>query len=186
MNVEFNFKQGDCVFFTDTYNNDYVDIIGDYNEVNDSVEEIVSVMYNDRNGGDEEGSIYYRTTLFLKTVQNIRLATKEEVTFLKNALEDDGNMFDKNKMEVVNCETDKKNIFHLTRNIILKSYYTDIIDVEADNLENALNIAKEKFSTQKEIWDSMNKNEITLDEIDIERAEITNEDGSDCREVNFY
>ena len=146
MNEAFEFKKGDCVFITDMYDNDYVDIIGDYNEVNDSVEEIVSVMYNDRNGGDEEGSIYYRTTLFLKTVQNIRLATKEEVTFLKNALEDDGNMFDK----------------------------------------NALNMAEEKFSTQKEIWDSMNKNGITLDEIDIERAEITNEDCSDCREVNFY
>ena len=123
MNEAFELKKGDCVFITDMYDNDYVDIIGDYNEVNDSVEEIVSVMYNDRNGGDEEGSIYYRTTLFLKTVQNIRLATKEEVTFLKNALEDDGNMFDRDSMNIVSIETKKKQVFRLTRTVVLSGRY---------------------------------------------------------------
>lgn len=98
MNGIFDFKAGDYVFFTDQNGNDYVDIIGNYNPENNSVEEIVSVMYTDRNGDDEEGFIYYRTTLFLDAVKEMRLATKDEVNFLNAVLMDDDNKFDKEKM----------------------------------------------------------------------------------------
>ena len=185
MNEAFELKKGDCVFITDMYDNDYVDIIGDYNEVNDSVDEIVSVMYNDRNGGDEEGSIYYRTTLFLKTVQNIRLATKEEVTFLKNALEDDGNMFDRDSMNIVSIETKKKQVFRLTRTVVLSGRYQDTIEVEAENLQIALNQAAEFNSCPKNVWRTMDVDKIMLDETGIYHIVIASEDGSDYRELDF-
>lgn len=185
MNVEFNFKQGDCVFFTDSYNNDYIDIIDNYNPQDNSIEEIVSVMYKNRNGGDKEGSIYYRTTLFLGEVKDIRLATKDEVDFLKAALEDDGNMFDRNSMEVVSRETGKKKVFQLTRTVILGGFYRDTIEVEAYNLENALNIAEEMCSNKHAMWVSMDSNEIIMNGNDIKRIEITSEDGEDYREIDF-
>ena len=185
MNTTFNFKKGDYVIFTDTYNNDYVDIIGDYNPKNNSVEEIVSVMYTDRNGGDEEGFVYYRTTLFLDEVKEMRLATKAEVIFLNTALMDDGNKFDKDKMKVVSIETDTKRIFHLTRTVILGGYYQDTIDVEAENLKVALNKASEFNSSVENIWATMDKDEIIMDESDIRRIEITTEKGDVYREIDF-
>lgn len=185
MNTTFNFKKGDYVIFTDTYNNDYVDIIGDYNPENNSVEEIVSVMYMDRNGGEEEGFIYYRTTLFLDAVKEMRLATKDEVNFLNAVLMDDDNKFDKDKMEVVSRETVTKKTFHLTRTVILGGYYQDTIDVEAENLEIALNKATEFNSSSENVWATMDKDEIIMDESDIKRIEISDANGEEYREINF-
>lgn len=186
MNEIFDFKAGDYVFFTDRNGNDYVDIIGNYNPENNSVTELVSVMIKDRqNDGEEEGFIYYHTLLFLASVRSIRRATKEEVKFCQEVLTEDGNMFDRDSMDIVSIETKKKQVFRLTRTVVLSGCYQDTIEVEAENLQIALNKAVEFNSCPENAWRTMNSDKIMMDESGICHIEIASEDGSDYRELDF-
>lgn len=186
MNGIFDFKAGDYVFFTDQNGNDYVDIIGNYNPENNSVTELVSVMIKDRqNDGEEDGFIYYYTLLFLASVRSIRRATKEEVKFCQEALTEDGNMFDRNSMNIVSKEAKKKQVFRLTRNVVLSDRYQDTIEVEAENLQIALNKAAEFNSCPKNVWRTMDKDEIIMDETVIKRIEIYDANGEEYREIDF-
>ena len=186
MNGIFDFKAGDYVFFTDQNGNDYVDIIWNYNPENNSVTELVSVMIKDRqNDGEEEGFIYYHTLLFLASVRSIRRATKEEVRFCQEALTVDGNMFDRDSMDIVSIGTKKKQVFRLTRTVVLSGCYEDTIEVEAENLQIALNKAAEFNSCPENAWRTMNIDKIMMDESGICHIEIASEDGSDDRELYF-
>lgn len=186
MNGIFDFKAGDYVFFTDQNGNDYVDIIGNYNPENNSVTELVSVMIKDRqNDGEEEGFIYYHTLLFLASVRSIRRATKEEVKFCQEVLTEDGNMFDRDSMDIVSIETKKKQVFRLTRTVVLSGCYQDTIEVEAENLQIALNKTAEFNSCPENAWRTMNSDKIMMDESGICHIEIASEDGSDYRELDF-
>lgn len=186
MNGIFDFKAGDYVFFTDQNGNDYVDIIGNYNPENNSITELVSVMIKDRqNDGEEEGFIYYYTLLFLASVRSIRRATKEEVKFCQEALTEDGNMFDRDSMDIVSIETKKKQVFRLTRTVVLSGCYQDTIEVEAENLQIALNKAAEFNSCPENAWRTMDKDEIIMDESDIKRIEISDANGEVYREIDF-
>lgn len=186
MNGIFDFKAGDYVFFTDQNGNDYVDIIGDYNPENNSITELVSVMIKDRqNDGEEEGFIYYYTLLFLASVRSIRRATKEEVKFCQEVLAEDGNMFDRNSMNIVSIEAKKKQVFRLTRNVVLSDHYQDTIEVEAENLQIAINKAAEFNSCPKNAWRTMDVDKIIMDETDIKRIEIYDANGEEYREIDF-
>lgn len=78
-----------------------------------------------------------------------------------------------------------KKTFHLTRTVILGGYYQDTIDVEAENLEIALNKAAEFNSSSENVWATMDKDEIIMDESDIKRIEISDANGEEYREIDF-
>lgn len=175
-------KAGDFIYYKTNCDCEYVSIVEDakkdlFNEI--VLAELVCVCYNDLTG-NETGYMWYHTTAYLEP-NTLRLATENEKSFLLNAINEDGNYYDKEANNVYCLSSkSKKRVFKIHRIIELKSFYEDDIEVEAENLQVALNKAEMMNVDEYKVLE-----EINVGDADIKRIELSSENGEDSREVIF-
>lgn len=175
-------KAGDFFYYKNNCGCEYVSIVKETVEVDNdkAVVELVCVCYNDPTE-DEAGFIWYGTSVYIDE-NSLRLATEEEKKYLLEIVNEDGNYYDEKANAIYSLiDKEKKHTFKIHRVIELKSYYEDDIEIEADNLQNALNKAEMMNADEYKVLEKIN----VCDDCDINRIELTSEDGEDYREVIF-
>lgn len=178
-------KAGDFFYYKN--NNlgcEYISIAKEIVEVDNdrAVVELVCVCYNDPTE-DETGFIWYGASMYLDE-ETLRLANDEEKKYLLEIVNEDGNYYDEKANAIyslIEKEKGKKQVFKIHRVIELKSFYEDDIEIEAENLQTALNKAEMMNADEYKVLEKIN----VCDDCDINRIELTSEDGEDYREVIF-
>lgn len=175
-------KAGDFFYYKNNCGCEYVSIVGSVNKRDDdySITELVCVCYNDPTE-DETGFIWYYTNVY-SLDESLRLATEEEKKYLLEIVNEDGNYYDEKANAIYSLiDKGKKRTFKIHRVIELKSFYEDDIEVEAENLQTALNKAEMMNADEYKVLEKIN----VSDDCDIKRIELSSENGEDYLEVIF-
>lgn len=175
-------KVGDFFYYKNNCGCEYVSIVGSVNKRDDdyNITELVCVCYNDPTE-DETGFIWYYTNVY-SLDESLRFATEEEKKYLLEIVNEDGNYYDEKTNAIYSLiDKGKKRTFKIHRVIELKSFYEDDIEIEAENLQTALNKAEMMNTDEYKVLEKIN----VCDDCDIKRIELTSEDGEDYREVIF-